>query len=134
MTPAASPPPTCEEKPKRKCRPHGRRRLPENLPRVPKHHELTEAERICSGCGHLREEIGTQTSEQLDYKPASLFVVENVVHKYACPCCSKGQPSPPGPESDARQEAPTHTPTVSALEPQPQTPTPPIGETMGKKS
>ncbi len=38
---AASPPPTCEEKPKRKCRPHGRRRLPENLPRVPKHHELT---------------------------------------------------------------------------------------------
>jgi transposase len=86
----ASPPPT-EEKPKRKCRPHGRRRLPENLPRVPKHHELTIAERICWGCGHLREEIGIDTSEQLDYKPASLFVIEHFVHKYACPCCSKAR-------------------------------------------
>ncbi len=38
---AASPPPTCEEKPKRKWRPHGRGRLPEHLPRVPRHHELT---------------------------------------------------------------------------------------------
>jgi transposase len=95
----ASPPPACEEKPKRKCRPHGRRRLPGNLPRVPKHHELTIAERICSGCGHLREEIGIDTSEQLDYKPASLFVIEHFVHKYACPCCSKArqQALPPGP-------------------------------------
>ena len=72
-----------EEKPRRKCRPHGRRRLPENLPREPKHYELTLAERICSACGHLREEIGIDTSEQLDYKPASLFVIEHIVHKYA---------------------------------------------------
>ncbi len=56
-------------------------------------------ERICSGCGHLREEIGIDTSEQLDYKPASLFVIEHVVHKYACVCCSKArqQALPPGP-------------------------------------
>lgn len=127
LTPVA---PAEPAKPKRTCRPHGRRRLPGDLPRVRRDHVLTEAERVCATCGRVRHEIGTQTSEQLDYKPASLFVVENVVHKYACPCCSKGQPSPPGPESDARQEAPTHTPTVSALEPQPQTPTPPIGETM----
>jgi transposase len=80
---------TAEAKPKRKCRPHGRRRLPENLPRVAKHHVLSEAERICSGCGKLREEIGMDRSEQLEYKPASLFVIEHFVHKYACPCCCK---------------------------------------------
>jgi transposase len=92
--------PPAEEKPKPRCRPHGRRRLPENLPRVAQHHELTLAERICGGCGHVREEIGIDTSEQLDYKPASLFVIEHFVHKYACPCCSKArvQTVPPGPD------------------------------------
>ncbi len=83
-----------KEKPKRKCRPHGRRRLPENLPRVTEHHVLTEAERICPGCGKQREEIGVDKSEQLDYKPASLFVIEHIVHKYTCVCCSKGQQQP----------------------------------------
>ncbi len=83
-----------EEKPKRKCRPHGRRRLPENLPRETQHHVLTEAQRICPGCGKQREEIGVDTSEQLDYKPASLFVIEHIVHKYTCVCCTKGQQQP----------------------------------------
>ena len=83
-----------QEKPTRKCRPHGRRRLPENLPRVTEHHVLTEAERICPGCGQQREEIGVDKSEQLDYKPASLFVIEHIVHKYTCVCCSKGQQQP----------------------------------------
>jgi transposase len=108
---AAAPPPAAEDKPKRKCRPHGRRRLPEHLPRVPHHHELTIAERICSNCGQVREEIGIDTSEQLDYKPASLFVVEHFVHKYACPCCSKArqQPLPPTTEA-ASVRQPTQTP------------------------
>ena len=83
-----------QEKPKRKCRPHGRRRLPDNLPRVLAHHVLTEAERICPGCGKQREEIGVDKSEQLDYKPASLFVIEHIVHKYTCVCCNKGQQQP----------------------------------------
>jgi hypothetical protein len=45
-------------------------------------------------------------SEQLDYRPAWLFVVEHFVHKYACPYCSRssgnapGQPSQPDQESD----------------------------------
>ena len=70
----------------RRCRPHGRRRLPEHLRREPCHHELTEAERLCPHCGHLRVDIGVDKSERLDYRPASLFVVEHFVHKYACPC------------------------------------------------
>ena len=132
--PPTPPTPTEPAKPKRKCRPHGRRPLPEHLPRVRRHYVLTEAERTCATCGRVRHEIGTQTSEQLDYKPASLFVVENVVHKYACPCCSKGQPWSPGPVVTAQEEAPTPTATVAtaaepALSPttstqEPMTPTP----------
>jgi transposase len=74
---------------RRRCRPHGRRRMPEALPREPRHHELPEAERVCRGCGRLRIDIGADRSEQLDYRPASLFVVEHYVHKYVCPCCSR---------------------------------------------
>jgi transposase len=88
-TPSAPPEPATIAKPKRRCRPHGRRRLPDNLPREPRHHELSEAERACPACGQLRVDIGTDRSEQLDYRPASLFVVEHFVHKYVCPCCSK---------------------------------------------
>jgi hypothetical protein len=54
---AASAAPAEPATPKRKCRPHGRR-LPENLPRVMQHHELTQAERICPGCGQRRQENG----------------------------------------------------------------------------
>jgi transposase len=85
---APTEPPTPSE-PQRRCRPHGRRRLPENLPREPRHHELSEAERLCPNCGKVRIDIGTDRSEQLDYRPASLFVVEHFVHKYVCPCCSR---------------------------------------------
>jgi len=91
-------PPTAPEdpqKPKRKCKPHGRRRMPENLPHEPVHHVLSEAERVCTICGQVCGEIGTETSTQLDYKPASLFVIDHIVHKYACPCCAKGQQQAP---------------------------------------
>ncbi len=96
--------PVLGAKPRRRCRPHGRRRLPDNLPREPRHHELSEAERACPACGQVRVDIGTDRSEQLDYRPASLFVVEHFVHKYVCPCCSKqrpealGRPAHPGQE------------------------------------
>jgi transposase len=103
---AAAPPEPAAAEPKRRCRPHGRRRLPENLPREPRHHELSAAERVCPACGQVRVDIGADRSEHLDYRPASLFVVEHFVHKYVCPCCSKqrsqapGQPAHPAQESD----------------------------------
>jgi transposase len=90
--------------PKRRARPHGRRRLPQHLLREPRHHVLSEAERLCSGCGQLRIDIGSDRSEQLDYRPASLRVIEHFVHKYVCPQCSqqrRGQEAPAGQESVA---------------------------------
>jgi hypothetical protein len=89
--------PVAAVKPQRRCRPHGRRRLPDHLPREPRHHELSEAERTCPACGQMRVDIGTDRSEQLDYRPASLFVVEHFVHKYVCPCCSQQRSQAPGP-------------------------------------
>jgi transposase len=112
---APAPTEAATDKPKRRCRPHGRRRLPDNLPREPRHHELSEAELACPACGQMRVDIGTDRSEQLDYRPASLFVVEHFVHKYACQCCSKQQsqapeqPAHPGQESN-RMPAPQPDP------------------------
>jgi len=67
--------------------PHGRRALPKSLRRVVTIHELTEAERSCPECGTLRTQIGAERSEQLDYEPATLFIVEHVRCTYACPHC-----------------------------------------------
>jgi transposase len=70
-----------------KSKPHGRRQPPANLRREPHRHELTEAERRCPECGHERREIGVETTEQYEYKPAEMFVVEHQQVKYACKCC-----------------------------------------------
>jgi len=76
-----------QDAPKRRCRPHGRRRLPEDLPRQEVHHQLSEAERRCR-CGQVRIHIGADSSEQLDWRPASYFVWQHLVHKYLCPHCA----------------------------------------------
>jgi transposase len=127
---ATAPTPTAPvaAQPRRRCRPHGRRRLPDDLPREPRHHELPEAARVCAGCGHVRVDIGVDRSEQLEYRPASLIVIEHFVHKYVCPCCSKRQPQTPELPGHPSQECQR----MSAPEPQPQpappTPTAPPGQ------
>src|SRR3954449_4117907 len=63
---------------KKKQRGHGRRALPKDLPRVQVVHELTAAECRCPECGEARTPISAERSEQLDYKPASLFIVEHI--------------------------------------------------------
>jgi transposase len=63
-------------------------------------HDVAPAQRLCPGCGQERTAIGEEVSEQLDYQPASLFVVEHVRCKYACPHCQEhvttaGKPAQP---------------------------------------
>jgi transposase len=108
------------DKPRRRARPHGRRRLPKNLPHEARHHTLSEAERVCAGCGQLRSDIGADRSEQLDYRPASLRVIEHFVHKYACPRC-RPPGSRPAPSADGEAVAMPSPPA------QPE-PTPPAAE------
>jgi transposase len=88
---------------------------------------LSEAERVCQGCGQARTVIGQEVSEQLDYEPASLKVIEHVRLTYACPCCEKqrqvaGQaaPAPPTMPTTAPDTA---APTLSAPESNDPTPT-----------
>jgi len=87
-TPAAAPPSTMG---------HGRRRLPKDLPRQTVIHDLPEAEKPCPCCGQMRHIIGQEVSEQLDYVPAKLTVVEHVRLKYACPHC-EAQAAETGPQ------------------------------------
>jgi transposase len=106
VTPTEAPAePAPPSQPGRRCRPHGRRRLPDNLPREPRHHESSEAERTCPACGRIRVDIGTDRSEQLDYRPAASFVIEHFVHQYICPCCSKQRAQAPGQQAHRRQES-----------------------------
>jgi transposase len=105
--------------PRRRARPHGRRRLPTNLPHEPRHHVLPEAARRCGHCGQVRMDIGVDRSAQLEYRPAALFVVEHFVHKYVCPCCRPGA-TPAGPPEAAREAVPMTVPLSSpAPEPRP---------------
>jgi transposase len=64
---------------------HGRQQLPEHLERIEIEHDL--ADKACPACGHERQRIGKEVSEQLEYFPASFKVLKHVRHKYGCPKC-----------------------------------------------
>jgi transposase len=68
---------------------HGRRRLPADLPRQKIIHDLPEEQKPCPCCGTMRHVIGQEVSEQLDYVPAKLTVVEHVRLTYACRHCEQ---------------------------------------------
>jgi transposase len=78
---------------------------------------LSEAERLCPGCGQVRIDIGVDKSEQLDYRPASLIVIEHIVHKYACPCCSRRSPQAEVQQVGSGQEAESMPERSSELQP-----------------
>ena len=105
------------EKKRRRHKPHGRRRLPENLPHEPCHHRLTEVERLCV-CGQTRGEIGVERSEQLEYRPASLLVIEHIVHKYACAACCRARAEEPMEPLKPNTESESATPTSAESLPQ----------------
>jgi transposase len=102
--PDAEPPPPPAEPPAaaepeitvagHKRRGHGRKPLPKDLPRQSHEVDLSEPEKLCPCCGHLRGRIGADVSERLDYHPASLFIRATVRPKYACSHCERQGDSP----------------------------------------
>ena len=81
-----------EERPQRRRRRPSRGRtgrLPERLERQVIRHELNETERACPCCGGLRQEIGVESSEQLEWIPARLKVLQHDRVKYACRACQE---------------------------------------------
>lgn len=84
---AAAPPPRADEPVPRRKQGHGRRELPKHLRRERIDYTLSGPELLCPCCGDTRRPIGSTRTEQLDYQPASLLVVEHVRHAYACARC-----------------------------------------------
>ncbi len=56
---------------------HGRGLVPAHLERVPVEHDLSESEKVGKVC------IGCEISEQLEFKPGGLFVLQHRRYKYA---------------------------------------------------
>lgn len=69
---------------------HGRKKLPRNLPRKRVVIDVPAEQRKCACCGAEMTKIGEETSEQIDYVPASVYVIETARPKYACKHCPDG--------------------------------------------
>ena len=68
---------------------HGRRKLPADLPRKQVVRDLSEEEKRCPCCGNVRVQIGQETSEQLEFEPAKLYVIEHIRPTYVCRQCEE---------------------------------------------
>ena len=77
------------EVPAHKRKRSGRKKLPEDLPRIEIIHDLSDEEKICPHDGQRLKEIGEKTSEQLDIIPMQIQVIRHIRKQYACPCCEK---------------------------------------------
>jgi len=78
----------------------GRRRPPAWMERVEVLHDLPEAEKVCANDGSALVEISRETSEQIEFIPATARVLVHVRPKYGCPHCKTGvriAPMPPQP-------------------------------------
>ena len=79
----------------------GRRRRREldldKLPHFRHEHDLSAADKQCSGCGRIKDRMGQDESKILEYVPAKLEVHVYVRPKYACRYCKQGVMSPPPP-------------------------------------
>jgi transposase len=83
----------------------GRKALPAELPRIPRIYDLTDDEKIC-GCGCSLTHIKDEKSEQLEYIPEKIYVIEHIRKKYVCKQCQETiklakQPQAPIPRSIA---------------------------------
>ena len=67
---------------------HGRKPIPDDLHREKIVLDISESQKTCSCCGATKKHIGDDITEELEYKPAVLFVNQFVRPKYACSNCS----------------------------------------------
>lgn len=75
---------------KRKRGGGGRKRNSALLPRVRRDYFPDESEMTCDCCGNRKKEFSVETTEQLDYTPASFRVIEHATHKFVCGKCEEG--------------------------------------------
>ncbi len=78
-----------EENPTQSKAKPGRKKLPQDLPRIRIVHDVSNHEKTCD-CGCQKTLIGEEISEQLDIIPAVVQVLVHVRNKYACKQCESG--------------------------------------------
>jgi transposase len=66
-----------------------RKPLPKDLPRETVVHDIAEADKVCDCCGGELHKIGEDSSEQLEFIPASIKVIEHIRPKYGCRHCEQ---------------------------------------------
>jgi transposase len=66
-----------------------RKPLPKELPREVITHDLTDEDKSCDDCGHELHRMGEDKSEQLEFIPAQVKVIEHVRPKYSCRHCEQ---------------------------------------------
>ena len=99
MKPTEAPAPAVETNTPAKRHGGGRKKLPPELVRHRIEYTVKEDERRCLCCGEVMQPFGAEISEQLEYYPASLFVIEHVKLKYACAGkCAEKPVTAPGPD------------------------------------
>ena len=81
----------------------GRPPLPPHLPRQQVVHDLADHEKHCADCHQDLRHLGDETSEHLEYIPASLLVIQQICRKYTCACTIRTATKPvqPIPKSNA---------------------------------
>lgn len=83
---AAEPPEPASDEPTRiRRKGHGRRRLPADVQRRREEYDLPEDQKVCPHCEAALKPLGEDKSEQWEYVPASLLIIEQVSKKYGCP-------------------------------------------------
>ncbi len=75
----------------------GRGPISADLPRVQKIYDMPESEKNCA-CGCTLTKIGEETTEQLDFIPAKVQVIQHVRYKYACKACEETIKTAKGPK------------------------------------
>lgn len=66
-----------------------RKPLPTDLPRETVVHDIAEADKVCDGCGGELHRMGEDKSEQLEFIPATIKVIEHIRPKYSCRHCEQ---------------------------------------------
>ena len=82
---------------KRRKKGRGRTKFSEDLPR--ERREVEPKDTTCPCCKEPMKRIGEETSEQVDYQPATIKVIETVRPKYACPTCKERVACAPPPKT-----------------------------------
>ncbi|HEY2588099.1 MAG TPA: IS66 family transposase [Tepidisphaeraceae bacterium] len=83
-----------DHNPPKRRKGHGRRVIPDHLPRTDVPHDVPAADQMCA-CGRAKTKIGEDVTEQLDYVPGKLIVLRHIYPKYACSCCQDGVTTAP---------------------------------------